>query len=228
MSLRISVFLQNVCGEFSLLCWALTCSWNRSSKHKHDLGNYSESCCCCLLQLRLHEMSARLALHFLPRKPHGPAFHFGVGAPVSFPSVEAAGAASPHCSQLIPALNARTQTTDGAEDGRAGACPGRDSLLLGGSKNRQPLSCDCWHWFWLRSHNSRSKATASDQTMSFFLGLFVLLNLQWNGPGHSAKHRPRGCKADLNHLLPFLLPKTTFLFMLQCESSSLKQGTLNN
>lgn len=36
-------------------------------------------------------MSARLALHFLPHKPHGPAFHFGA---VLFPSEEAAGAAS--------------------------------------------------------------------------------------------------------------------------------------
>lgn len=88
-------------------------------------------------------MSARLALHFLPHKPHGPAFHFGAGAPVLFPSVEAAGAASPVCSQLIPALNAWTQTMDGAEDGRAGACPARDSSVLGDSKNQHPLSCGC-------------------------------------------------------------------------------------
>lgn len=49
-------------------------------------------------------MSARLALHFLPHKPHGPAFHFGAGAPVVFPGVEAAGAASARCSQLVPAV----------------------------------------------------------------------------------------------------------------------------
>lgn len=49
-------------------------------------------------------MSARLALHFLPHKPHGPAFHFGAGAPVLFPRVEAAGAASDGCPQLMPAV----------------------------------------------------------------------------------------------------------------------------
>lgn len=68
-----------------------------------------------------------------------------------FPSVEAAGAASLLCTQLIPAVNAWTQSRDGAEDGRAGACPGRDSSVLGGSKNQQPLSCGCWHWSWLRN-----------------------------------------------------------------------------
>lgn len=178
-----------------------------------------------MLQLRLHEMSARLALHFLPHKPHGPAFHFGAGAPVVFP--RCGGCRCCFCSLLSADSCSWTQTTDGAEDGRAGACPGRDSSVLGGSKNQQPLSCDYWHWSWLRNQNFSSKAMASGQCPFFFV-FFVLLNLQWNGPGQSAERRTHSCKAELNHLLPFLLPKPTFLSVFQCESSSLKQGTHNN